>query len=209
MNKTVKPLFIKHSVFLKHLVFCLVAFIGVLPNTYATENKFSSFANSLIETNSEETFLSPEAAFQLDLSAKDAQSIQANFTVTPGYYLYKERIKFVLAPGTPAEISNVEFPIAEIKNDKNFGKMEVYHHDFSAKINLANIKNNAIKIAATYQGCSEKGLCYAPMTKTFTVDLATAKNIVNTPEKPQKKPFSRMITKQITRQKYLNQAIYG
>jgi thiol:disulfide interchange protein DsbD len=183
VNKTVKPLFIKHSVFLKHLVFCLVAFIGVLPNTYAAENKFSSFANSLIETNSEETFLSPEAAFQLDLSAKDAQSIQANFTVTPGYYLYKERIKFVLAPGTPAEISNVEFPIAEIKNDKNFGKMEVYHHDFSVKINLANIKNNAIKIAATYQGCSEKGLCYAPMTKTFTVDLATSKNIVNTPEK--------------------------
>lgn len=178
-----KPLFLKHSVFLKPLVFCLVAFIGVLPNVYAAENKFSSFANSLIETNSEETFLSPEAAFQLDLSAKDAQSIQANFTVTPGYYLYKERIKFVLAPGTPAEISNVEFPIAEIKNDKNFGKMEVYHHDFSAKINLANIKNNAIKIAATYQGCSEKGLCYAPMTKTFTVDLATAKNIVNTPEK--------------------------
>ncbi|MES1988491.1 MAG: thiol:disulfide interchange protein, partial [Pseudomonadota bacterium] len=67
------------NLFLKHLVFCLIAIIGVLPNTYAAENKFSSFANSLIETNSEETFLSPEAAFQLDLSAKDAQSIQANF----------------------------------------------------------------------------------------------------------------------------------
>jgi len=168
---------------LKHLAFCLIAMIAVLPNTYAAENKFSSFANSLIETNSEETFLSPEAAFQLDLSAKDAQSIQANITVTPGYYLYKERTKFVLAPGTSAEIAAVEFPIAEIKDDKNFGKMEVYHHDFSAKVKLANIKNNVIKLAVTYQGCSEKGLCYAPMTKTFTVDLATAKNTVDTPEK--------------------------
>ncbi|MDI1298439.1 protein-disulfide reductase DsbD [Methylotenera sp.] len=178
-----KPLFLKHSAFLKHLAFCLIAIVGVLPNTYAAENKFSSFTNSLIETNSEETFLSPEAAFQLDLTAKDAQSIQANFTVVPGYYLYKERIKFVLAPGTPAEITGIEFPMAEIKNDKNFGKMEVYHHDFSTKINLANIKNNAIKISATYQGCSEKGLCYAPMTKTFTVDLADVKNIVSTSEK--------------------------
>jgi thioredoxin:protein disulfide reductase len=177
VNKIVKNLL------LKHLVFCLIAIVGFLPNTYAAENKLSSFANSLIETNSEESFLSPEAAFQLDLSAKDAQTIQANFTVVPGYYLYKERIKFVLAPGTPAEIAAVEFPIAEIKNDKNFGKMEVYHHDFNAKVNLANIKNNVVKIAATYQGCSEKGLCYAPMTKTFTVDLATAKNIVNAPEK--------------------------
>ncbi len=178
-----KPLFLKHSAFLKHLAFCLIAIVGVLPNAYAAENKFSSFTNSLIENNSEETFLSPEAAFQLDLSAKDAQSIQANFAIVPGYYLYKERIKFVLAPGTMAEITSVDFPIAEIKNDKNFGKMEVYHHDFSAQINFANIKSTVIKISATYQGCSEKGLCYAPMTKTFTVDLATAKNIVNTPEK--------------------------
>lgn len=60
--------------------------------------------------------------------------------------------------------------------------MEVYHQDFKAKINLANIKNNVINIAATFQGCSEKGLCYAPMTKTFTVDLATAKNTVNSVE---------------------------
>jgi thiol:disulfide interchange protein DsbD len=171
------------KIFLKHLVSCLIVIAGILSNTYAAENKFSSFANSLIETNTEEAFLSPEAAFQLDLSAKDTQSILANFTVVPGYYLYKERIKFVLASGTSAEIAAVEFPIAEIKNDKNFGKMEVYHHDFSTKISLANIKNNVIKIAATYQGCSEKGLCYAPMTKTFTLDLATAKNIANTPEK--------------------------
>jgi thiol:disulfide interchange protein DsbD len=171
------------KLFLKHLVFCLIAIFGALPNSYAAENKLSSFANSLIEPNSEEAFLSPEAAFQLDLSAKDTQSIQANFTVVPGYYLYKERIKFVLAPGTSAEIAGVELPPAEIKNDKNFGKMEVYHHDFKAKVNFANIKNNAIKISATYQGCSEKGLCYAPMTKTFTVDLTTAKNIVNAPEK--------------------------
>jgi thiol:disulfide interchange protein DsbD len=171
------------KLFLKHLVFCLIAIVGALPNSYAAENKFSSFANSLIETNSEEAFLSPEAAFQLDLSAKDTQSIQANFTIVPGYYLYKERIKFVLAPGTSAEITGIELPPAEIKNDKNFGKMEVYHHDFNAKVNLTNIKNNIIKISATYQGCSEKGLCYAPMTKTFTVDLTTAKNMVNAPEK--------------------------
>ncbi len=171
------------KLFLKHLVFCLIAIVGALPNSYGAENKFSSFANSLIETNSEEAFLSPEAAFQLDLSAKDTQSIQANFTVVPGYYLYKERIKFVLAPGTSAEIAGIELPPAEIKNDKNFGKMEVYHHDFNAKVNLTNIKNNVIKISATYQGCSEKGLCYAPMTKTFTVDLTTAKNMVNAPEK--------------------------
>jgi thiol:disulfide interchange protein DsbD len=170
---------VKNS-FIKNLVFILIsiASIGLLPNAYAAESRLSSFANSLIEDEGADTFLSPKQAFQLDLSAKDAQSIQANFTVVPSYYLYKSRIKFVLAPGTSAEITAVEFPVAEIKEDKNFGKMEVYHHDFKVKVNLANIKNNVIKIAATYQGCSERGLCYAPMTTTFTVDLATAKNVV-------------------------------
>jgi thiol:disulfide interchange protein DsbD len=175
---------VKNS-FLKNLVFGLIAIasIGLLPNAYAAESSLSSFANSLIADEGVDTFLSPEQAFQLELIAKDAQTIQASFTVTPGYYLYKARIKFVLAPGTPAEIANIELPNGEIKDDKNFGKMEVYHHDFKAKVNLANIKNNVIKIAATYQGCSEKGLCYAPMTKTFSVDLASAKNVANTPEK--------------------------
>ena len=169
---------------IKNLVVSLIAlvFIGLLPNTYAAESSLSSFTNSLIADDGADTFLSPEEAFKLALSAKDAQSIEANFTVEPGYYLYKSRIKFVLAPGTPAEIANIELPNGEIKEDKNFGKMEVYHQDFKAKINLANIKNNVINIAATFQGCSEKGLCYAPMTKTFTVDLATAKNTVNSVE---------------------------
>ncbi len=171
--------------FLKNLVVSLIAIasIGFLPNAYAAESKLSSFANSLIEDNGAGTFLSPEKAFQVELNANDTHSIQANFIVVPGYYLYKERIKFLLAPGTSAEIANIELPNGEIKEDKNFGKMEVYHHDFTAKVNLANIKNNAIKIAVTYQGCSEKGLCYAPITKTFTVDLASAKSATNAPEK--------------------------
>lgn len=170
--------------FLKNLVFGLLAItsLGLLPNAYGAESRLSSFANSLTADEGADTFLSPEEAFQLDLSAKDAQSIQSNFTVVPGYYLYKARIKFVLAPGTLAEIANIELPNGEIKDDKNFGKMEVYHHDFKAKINLSDIKNSVVNITATYQGCSEKGLCYAPITKTFTVDLANAKNLVNVPE---------------------------
>lgn len=183
MNLIVNPLTLKPSTFIKYVALCLVAASGLIPNLSSAENKFSTFTNSLIETSTEDTFLSPDAAFQLELSAKDAQTIQANFTVVSGYYLYKERIKFVITPSTSAEIVSIDLPIAEIKNDKNFGNMEVYHHDFNAKINLENIKNNIIKVAATYQGCSEKGLCYAPMTKKFTVDLANPKNIASSPEK--------------------------
>ena len=128
----------------------------------------------------ENEFLSPDVAFKLDLTAKDANNLIAKFSIEPGYYLYRERIKFTVAPGSTASIGNVELPAGDIKNDPNFGKQEVYHHDFVAKIALNNsAKNSAsgnVKISARYQGCSEKGLCYAPQTKAFDIALSDATN---------------------------------
>jgi len=55
--------------------------------------------------------------------------------------------------------------------------MEVYHHDFTGNIILKNESGAALTIKASYQGCSEKGLCYAPQHKTFTLTPAAgAKN---------------------------------
>jgi len=88
--------------------------------------------------------------------------------VTPGYYLYKQRIKFELSPTQNHEI---KLPDGDIKNDPNFGQMEVYHHDFIANIQLANANNPVIQV--TYQGCSEQGLCYAPQTKVFNLSTSS------------------------------------
>jgi thiol:disulfide interchange protein DsbD len=116
----------------------------------------------------EDEFLSPDVAFKLDIVQKDASSLSANFKIEPGYYLYRERIKFVLAPDSTAKMVNIELPQGDMKDDPNFGKQEVYHHDFSANILLSNVTGN-VKIKARHQGCSEKGLCYAPQTKDFNI----------------------------------------
>ena len=129
----------------------------------------SSASKSLFTEDAEEEFLSPDVAFKLDLSAKDASNVTADFKIVPGYYLYKQRIKFVIKDAATGTITAIALPTGEIKDDPNFGKQEVYHHDFVANIKLASAKNPTIQ--ATYQGCSEKGLCYAPQTKTFTIDL--------------------------------------
>ncbi len=167
--------------FLKNLTFkfIVISLLGVLSHAYAGEMRLSTITDALINNNQENTFLTSEQAFKLDLSAKNYQSIEARFKVASGYYLYKDRIRFVLTPDSAAKIVNTELPKAELKEDQNFGKMEVYHHDFNAKINLNNIKSGAIKIVATFQGCSEKGLCYAPITKNFTVDLVAIKSTAN------------------------------
>jgi thioredoxin:protein disulfide reductase len=120
----------------------------------------------------EEEFLSPDVAFKLDLSAKDANHLTANFKVVPGYYLYKSRIKFVISDAATGKIETIDLPAGEIKEDKNFGQQEVYHHDFTSNITLSGANNPTLK--ATYQGCSEKGLCYAPITKLIKLDALQA-----------------------------------
>ena len=119
----------------------------------------------------EEEFLSPDVAFKLDLTARDANNLMASFKVVPGYYLYKQRVKFEIKDAATGIIEAIELPQAEIKEDKNFGKQEVYHHDFVANIKLSTANNPIVK--ATYQGCSEKGLCYAPQNKTFNISLVS------------------------------------
>jgi thiol:disulfide interchange protein DsbD len=168
------------NTFLKNLACSLFAVvtIGFLTNTHAGEAKQSTIANALFNSSDTE-YLSPDVAFKLKLSAIDAQNIKANFTVAPGYYLYRERIKLVVQSPAKVKVSELTLPAGEVKEDPNFGKQEVYHHDFNANIKLNTANNNQVVIDASYQGCSEKGLCYAPIKKSFTVDLTAINHQAN------------------------------
>ena len=153
---------------LKRFSYFLLILFTLLTAPLSNAGNVSSISKSLFSNNNaEEEFLSPEVAFGLDITQADNQ-INANFRVAPGYYLYKERIKFELSPALEHEI---RLPNGDIKNDPNFGKMEVYHHDFTGYIDIKSADSPALIIKATYQGCSEKGLCYAPQHKTFTINL--------------------------------------
>ncbi len=67
------------------------------PLFHAAESS-SVVKNQFTENNpndvKEEEFLSPDVVFKLDLTAGDANNLTASFKVVPGYYLYKQRVKF-------------------------------------------------------------------------------------------------------------------
>ncbi|HEY9277352.1 MAG TPA: protein-disulfide reductase DsbD [Methylotenera sp.] len=170
---------------LKRFAYFLLILVTVFTTQLSNAGDSSSFTKNLFSTDSaEDEFLSPDVAFGLDIVQSKSQSsgqnevqVNANFKVAPGYYLYKQRIKFVL---TPALDHEVKLPAGDIKDDPNFGKMEVYHHDFTGNIIIKSADSSPINIKATYQGCSEKGLCYAPQHKTFTITPQTVTNSDNT-----------------------------
>lgn len=155
-------------------IFCISALLVLAAQPSLAANK-SSVLNAFTES-AEDKFLHPDEAFKLDVVAIDNQTMEGRFTISPGYYLYKNRIKFEIKETNLGKVSSVKLPVGEIKDDPNFGKMEVYHHDFIANITTENAAQQLV-IHARFQGCSEKGLCYAPQLKTFNISmLANANN---------------------------------
>ncbi len=125
----------------------------------------------------ESKFLPVDQAYQLHVSVLDSHTLLASFTVTPGHYLYRDKTSFNIAEAATkaagVKIANVVLPRGEMKLDPNFGDMEVFHRSFQAEITLQRSNNSAqtFTLDATYQGCSDKGLCYAPSNKQINITL--------------------------------------
>jgi thiol:disulfide interchange protein DsbD len=117
-------------------------------------------------------FLPPDQAFAVEASVSDAHTVLANFKVTPSYYLYRDKVSFNVKSGS-AKIGKLNMPQGDLKHDPNFGDMMVFHQSFQVEVALINNSPAAqnIVLEATYQGCSENGLCYPPIVKEIKLLL--------------------------------------
>lgn len=131
--------------------------------------------SSFFSATEENAVLPPDEAFKLTVISQGAKALEAYFEIAPNHYLYKDRITFTLQTH-PAVTLKPALPQGEIKDDPNFGKMEVFHHSFSSTIPLPANTSGTVTVKASYQGCSEKGLCYAPIRKTFDIHLPESGN---------------------------------
>ena len=114
-------------------------------------------------------FLSVDEAFQVD-GFYDGQDISLNFTVTPGYYLYKYQFKFQATDKTDT-LGQPGWPEAVLKYDPFQEKdVEVFPENFTLIIPLTSVAPEPT-LSVTFQGCAEAGLCYPP--KTVLVELTS------------------------------------
>ncbi|OAM53248.1 thiol:disulfide interchange protein [Methylovorus sp. MM2] len=152
------------------LAACLLLF--TLSNNIAMAGFSSSSKSSFLGSSEDTAILEPDQAFKLDITAKNADTLDALFIIAPGHYLYRDRIKFEVKSPQNATVST-ELPHGEMKQDATFGETEVFHHDIEASLKLAFASQppETITLIATYQGCSEKGLCYAPIKKILDIPL--------------------------------------
>ena len=168
---------------IKYLFIQLLLFFAIINNAYS-DNIFSSKNNG--------NFLKAEEAFKVTLDRKSNELLIINFNIEKGYYLYKDKIKIYT---NGKKISNIKFPESKTTEDDFFGISEIYESSFLLKIQVSEKIGN---IEVNYQGCANKGLCYAPIKKNFQINSNNRKpdtlnNKVSDSEKIYKKLSSNNI----------------
>ena len=107
----------------------------------------------------DEEFLDPQVAFKFSAKVVEGKAIAVTYEIADGYYMYRERFKFV-ADG--ATLGEPQIPPGKVKYDETFAKnVETYRHQVTIVIPVQ--APGPFTLKATSQGCSEKGLCYSPM----------------------------------------------
>jgi thiol:disulfide interchange protein DsbD len=123
----------------------------------------------------EPKLLPPEQAFRFSARALDAQTVEAQFIIAKGHYLYRDRMSFVLEPSTLV-LSTPALPEGKRKHDPFFGDVETYHEVVNVRLKFANgAPGQAIVVKADSQGCAEEaGICYPPTMQQVKLTLPAA-----------------------------------
>lgn len=126
----------------------------------------------------DDEYLDPDVAFVLTAEAQSVNTVQLNWRIADGYYLYKERIK--LAPADAARpVGAIVLPRGEDHYDEYFGNQEIYRGSLDGTFSVPP-GAKTVDVNVTYQGCADAGLCYPPITKTMTVSLEGAPTTMST-----------------------------
>ncbi len=123
----------------------------------------------------EPELLEPDKAFRFSARLTDARSIEVNYQIAPGYYLYRDKFKFVLAPAG-AKPGAAALPAGRKHKDEFFGEVETYRGNVSIALpfELADAGVPAITLAVTSQGCADAGVCYVPHEQKAVLQFAAA-----------------------------------
>ena len=106
----------------------------------------------------DDDFLDPELAFKFSARMLDGHTLTVTYQIADGYYMYRERFKFV---ATGATLGTPNIPAGKIHFDETFQKnVETYRK--SVTITIPVNTAGAFTLSSTAQGCSDKGLCYSP-----------------------------------------------
>ena len=122
------------------------------------------------------SFLMPEEAFIPHAKTNDKMQIEVDIELAKDIYLYSEKVKIELIETNDITINHIKSP-KSIDHDGDMAFVD------SPSFIVTLEKNNEVRgfhkvtLKLSYQGCSEQGLCYEPLSKNFILDIDSSKII--------------------------------
>ncbi len=114
-------------------------------------------------------FLDPEQAFVPSAELTARNSVLFHWKIAKSYKLYRDQVTVNVTEGQ-ASLGKPVFPEGILFTDPTTGEKQVIYHD-ELKVEVPITKaSGPFSVSVEYQGCSEDGLCYPPMSRTFKVD---------------------------------------
>lgn len=96
----------------------------------------------------------------------DNDAVVLSWDITPGHYLYRERIS-VRAASSDTALGEIAFSARGTDTeDEYFGKTTVFFDPVTARVPVRLPEGvREARLEVTYQGCAKAGLCYPPQTR--------------------------------------------
>ncbi len=135
-------------------------------------------------TASAADLLPPEQAFAFQAEALQADMVRVRWQVAEGYYLYKDKIRFLAQGATIGE--PLLPPPTEIKEDRFFGRMPVYRGEVVVDLPVVRLQGDRplqLELEAISQGCADVGVCFPPLTQRASLTLPPIETAAG-PERP-------------------------
>lgn len=109
--------------------------------------------------------LEADEAFRPTMMTGRDGTILMRWDMPPGYYLYRNKIRFMPSGIT---LGQVRAPSGEIKDDPIMGRVEIYRNSVTMAVTRQN-PAQAGSVTVTYQGCAEDSVCYPPIKRTYRI----------------------------------------
>lgn len=119
----------------------------------------------------------------------ERHGIDIEYRIEPGYYLYRNRLKFELLPaailtGAPEIPPGIEVDDPFLGKSAIFRDRVLIHIPFAVSV----AKPGKYRVKITAQGCAEERICYSPFPQEVAVNIPPGYRAMDVPASPTPPP---------------------
>ena len=114
--------------------------------------------------------LPPEQAFQVSVEA--GTPLRVSVRIAPGYYVYRDKFSFSLAPAT-LQAGAPAMPPGLSHTDAHFGEQIIYRDQLRFTLPYTGT-GMPETLSLTLQGCADIGICYPPTAYTRSLSAQSS-----------------------------------